>query len=141
MPSENFPIQKLLFFVAQDFDESLVPDVALFVSQLSASRAWSIQSPVFVNEGADSVRTLGGFVSLYNALPPNNLPSELDRQNLEDVKELIHQLQEFSSQKNLAFELELDGGHVGSVEDGELDKSLRIGLLEEWERVLSERGG
>ncbi len=87
------------------------------------------------------MRTLGGFVSLYNALPPNNLPLGTDRQNLEDVKELVHQLQGFSSQRNLAFELELDGGHVGSVVDGELDKSLRIGLLAEWERVLSEQEG
>jgi hypothetical protein len=141
MPSRNFPIQKLLFFVAQDFDQSLIAVVADFVSQLATRRDWTIQPPVFVNEGEGSVRTLGGFVCLYNELPPNDLPVRLDRQNLEDVKALVNELTKFSSENGLAIELELDGGHVGAVEDGEPDKSLQVGLLSEWERVLSERGG
>lgn len=141
MPPENFPIQKLLFFVAQDFEESLIAVMADFISQLATLRAWTIQPPVFVNEGEGSVRTLGGFVCLYNALPPNDLPAPLDRHNLEDVKALVNELREFSSQNGLAFELELDGGHVGAIENGEPDRSLPVGLLSEWERVLSERGG
>ena len=60
MTSPVYPIQKLLFFVAQDFDGPLVSEIERFMQTLSASRDWSVAAPAFVNESAGGVRTLGG---------------------------------------------------------------------------------
>lgn len=139
MPSPVYPIQKLLFFVAQDFDEPLVSEIERFMQTLSASRDWTVAAPVFVNESAEGIRTLGGYLSIFSALPPNQLPAEIDRHNLEEVKDLVSGLQALSLEQELAFELELDGVPVGGLEDGRPDRNLRIGLVEEWERVLAER--
>ena len=139
MTVTNSPIQKLLFFVAQDFEDSLVEIIERFVQDLSRSRDWSVAAPVFVNESADEVITLGGYLSIYSALPPHDLPTELDRRNLDEVKDLISGLRKLSQEQDIDFELELDGVPVGAVEGGQPDRSLRTGLIEEWERVLSER--
>lgn len=133
---ENIPIQKLLFYLP-DYDDSVAVEVEGLLEELAASRNWVLHPPVYVNEGEDDFETLGGYVSLYSALPPNNLPLEVDRSHLEEVKALVSRLRYFSKAHHLAFEFELDGESVGLIEDGNLDEDLRVGLLEEWERVLS----
>lgn len=139
MPHHDYPVQKLLFFVAQDFEDSLPEVIERFTEDLSSSRGWSVAGPVFVNETTDGLPTLGGYLSLYSALPPNELPTEPDRLNLEEVKELIRGLETLTREHQLAIDLELDGVPVGSVEDGKSDRTLNDGLIREWERVLTER--
>ena len=140
MHHTNLPTQTLLFFVGQEFDEELEPEIEQLVEDLADSRPWSIHPPEFVNEADDDdIETLGGMLTVYNALPPNNLATELDRANLEEVKDLVRMLQTFSQERDIVFELELDQVSVGTIENGQMDESLRIGLLEEWERVLTER--
>ena len=139
MPDSAFPVQNLLFFVDQDIDGELEAAIERLVKELTISRTWSIRPPEFVNELDDDIETLGGLLTVCNALPPNNPPTELDRANLEEVKDLVHALKVFSKARSVVFGLELDQVSVGSVRDGEVDESLRIGFLEEWERDLMER--
>lgn len=139
MPNSDYPIQKLLFFVAQDHDDALTPVIERFVDELSGSRSWSASRPVFLNESWDGLTILGGYLSIYSALTPHQLPPELDRRNLEEIKDFIQRLKVLSEENEIAFELELDGVPVGTIEDGIVDENLRVILLEEWERTLKER--
>ena len=137
--SANHPIQKLLFFVAQDFDNSLVRVIENFVREIGLLRNWVLGPPEFVNETVNGIDTLGGVLRIYSALPPSELPCDIDRTHLDEVKEVVRSVQIISLKHGLAFEFELAGIHVGSIEDGELDRSLQVGLLEEWEHALRLR--
>ncbi len=64
--------QKLIFYVAQDLDQSIKSDVQQLVNELAASRVWSISPPSFVDEideGGGSSRwnvgDLFGFTAKY----------------------------------------------------------------------------
>ncbi len=92
-----------------------------------------------MNESFDGIETLGGYLSVYNALPPDELPVHLDKVNLDEVKDFIGKLAISSKEKGVAFELELDQVPVGSIDNGATDKNLDVGLIGEWERVLIER--
>lgn len=144
---QNHPKQKLLFFVAQDIDEALRGKVRDFVLQLNGKRSWLLGSPRFVNsrqepddtsKGDRAIETLGGYLELYSALPPLQLPRDVDLQHFNEATDLIHAIQEFSNREKLAFEFELDGTFVGSVTDGKMDRSLAQGLLGEWKRQLDK---
>ena len=141
----NHPKQKLLFFVAQDLDDSIRANVRDFVLRLASLRQWLNGPPRFVNsrdEPADTsqgdmpIETVGGYVEIYSALPPWTLPREIDLQHLDEVMALVRSLRGFSREHSLAFELELDGTFVGGITDGELDRVLAEGLLGEWKRQL-----
>jgi len=147
-------IQDLLFFVASDFEDSLIDDVAELIDKLAASREWLLGPPVFVNEeleGPDvykgseedeDIYTLGGLFRLYSSYSPERLPREVDRIHFEEVQEIVRQVRRFSLEKQVDFEFELDQEHIGTIRNGEMDRSLREGLLEEWEAVLrGEREG
>jgi hypothetical protein len=133
---EDIPIQRLLFFLDQDFDDSLAILMEDFVEGLADRRSWVIHPPVYVNEEVDGVPTLGGYVSLYSTIPAGRLPRDIELRHLEEVKELIGCLEELSKQYGLTFELELACDHVGAIENGQMDQSLREVLLEEWEKCL-----
>ena len=47
-------------------------------------------------------------------------------------------MKNISKAEGLAFELELDGIYVGAIEDGEMDRTLQVGLLEEWRNHLQQ---
>jgi hypothetical protein len=141
----NHPTQKLLFFVAQevrDEDRQLVRD---FVEKLAASREWVIRPPKIVNDVDEPessftedmpVETVGGYLEIYSAVPPLRLSREIDLQHLEEVTALVEAVRDLSQQNGLAFEFELDGKFVGSIEDGKMDRCLSEGLLGEWRRHL-----
>jgi hypothetical protein len=140
----NHPIQKLLFFLAQDVSEEDRYLVRSFIERLAATREWVIRPPKVVDEVDEPensiedspVETVGGYVEIYSALQPLQLPREIDLQHLEDVTTLVEAVRDLSEQHSLAFEFELDGEFVGSIEDGRLDRCLSEGLLGEWRKHL-----
>jgi len=148
MPSSvalNRRKKKLLFFVSQDIDGNMRSNIRDFVLRLAGKRRWLLGPPQFVNshqEPADTskgdlpVETLGGYLELYSALPPSQLPREIDLQHFNEVTELINAIQEFSREQHLEFEFELGGTFVGAMTDGNMDRSLAQGLLGEWKRQL-----
>jgi hypothetical protein len=83
------------------------------------------------------LETLGGELEIYSALPPASLPRDVDRQHFEEVSAIVQALRELSQREGLAFEFELGGVYAGSIEDGQIDRTLKIGLLDEWQRNLS----
>jgi|SRR5208282_3618902 len=139
------PKQKLLFFVAQDLDDSIRANVREFVLRLAGLRRWFNGPPRFVNSrdepedtsrGDMPVETIGGYLEIYSALPPWTLPREIDLQHLEEVTALLKAICDFSRENKLAIELEFDGELIGAIEGGEMDHSLTEGLLGEWRRHL-----
>ena len=143
--SSNHPRQRLVFYVAQDFDDSIREAVKGFVHELAGGREWVIRPPKIVDTSVEAenpendapVLTLGGYIELYSALPGTNLPKEVDLQHLKEVEHLVEQVRAFSEKHSLAFEFELNGTFVGSSEDGILDRTLKVGLLGEWRKHLS----
>ena len=137
----NHPQQQFLFFVAQDFDDDLAEYVRQFVGELGSLRDWVVSPPKFIDECSESelgtpVRTLGGALMIYSALPPNELPREIDVRHLEEVEAIISKICDFSRKHELAIEFNLDGKFVGAVEDGDADRTLAHGLVGEWKRHL-----
>lgn len=138
--SPDHPKQKLLFYVAQDVDESVRNTIHQLVDRLANSRSWVIAPPRFVDvedSGETPVETVGGELEIYSALASVGLARDVDRQHFDEVVSVVDAVKTLSAQAGLAFEFELDGNFVGAIEDGELDRSLRVGLLEEWKKHLS----
>jgi hypothetical protein len=142
---KDHPKQKLVFFVAQDVDDSIRAKVETLIAALAARRRWLngpprfldvVDDPLDESKGDLPVETLGGYLEIYSAWPPFLLPREVDLQHLDEVTTLLTQLCEFSRHHGIPFELELDGAFVGRVLNGEMDASLAEGLLGEWRRQL-----
>ncbi|HET9395116.1 MAG TPA: hypothetical protein VFO36_03590, partial [Nitrospiraceae bacterium] len=134
-----------LFIVAQDVDDDVRASVREFVRQLAPLRNWLNGPPRFVHSkerpadrsrGDMPVETVGAYLDIYSASPPLMLPREIDLQHLEEVTTLVDAVRDFSRETTLEFEFELDGNFIGAVADGEMDRSLSEGLLDEWKRQL-----
>ena len=96
---EKQKICKLLFFVDQEFEDSLIDEVEELIQGLAASREWQLGPPAFVSEEDNNeIYILGGLFSLYSAYAPTKLPEEVDRIHLEEVKEIVRQVQGFSAE-------------------------------------------
>jgi len=141
----NHPKRKLLFFVAQDLDDSIRTNARDFVLRLASLRRWLNGPPHFVNSreepedtsrGDMPVETLGGYLEIYSALPPWTLPREIHLQHLDEVTALVNALRDFSREYSVSIEFEFDGELIGAIDDGEMDRSLAEGLLGEWKRQL-----
>ncbi|GID07696.1 MULTISPECIES: hypothetical protein [Pseudomonas] len=132
--------QKLIFYVAQDLDQSIKSDVQQLVNELAASRVWSISPPSFVDEideGGEEV--VGGMLEIYSALQPNILSTDMDSKNLDEVEELISAVRDLSEREGLSFEFQLDTTYVGSIDDGVIDRVLLEGLLVPWRDNLKRK--
>lgn len=138
--SSEYAKQKLIFYVAQDIDQSIRSNVQQLVDRLAASRIWSVSPPGFIDEIDESgLEVVGGMLEVYSALLPNILPVDVDSKNLDEVEELIEAVRDLSEKENIAFEFQLDATYVGSVEDGVIDRTLREGLLVPWRDNLNGR--
>jgi len=132
--------QKLIFYVAQDLDQSIKSDVQQLVNELAASRVWSISPPSFVDEideGGEEV--VGGMLEIYSALQPNILSTDMDSKNLDEVEELISAVRDLSEREGLSFVFQLDTTYVGSIDDGVIDRALLEGLLVPWRDNLKRK--
>lgn len=134
----NHPVQKLVFFLAQDADELTRTTVKSFVASLASLREWIIEPPSKITDENDP-SLVGGCIKIYSALPPNVLPLDIDLKHFEEVDVVISALKRFSYEHMLAFEFELDGKFVGAVEDGNADRNFQVGLLGEWKKQLDAR--
>lgn len=140
---EKYTKQSLLFYVARDVDIQTCEKINACIVRLAEEHHWLIGPPQFVNttdnakemaeEAPDT--TIGGVLQIYSALA-GNLPRYVDVKSLQDVEKLVRAVQELSQREDLEFEFELDGEFVGTIDAGELDQSLKIGLLEEWHRQI-----
>lgn len=152
-PLEKQKIRSLLFYVYEDdeenttngFEDSLISEVEDLIKKIAGSREWILGPPVFVNEEDegdgedgedDTLYILGGLFRLYSSYAPERLPRDVERIHFEEVKEIVEQVRRFSSNKQIVFAFELDQDDIGRIENGILDKFLRVGLLEEWEKAL-----
>jgi hypothetical protein len=133
--SPNHPVQRLVFFAAQDVDKETKAAFESLVDEIRTLREWIIGPPRKVTDQNDE-NLVGGCLEIYSAKPPNKLSKEVDKHHLEEVESLVDVLKRFSFEHMLAIEFELDGEFVGALEDGEMDRSLREGLLGEWKRQL-----
>lgn len=131
----NHPVQRLIFFVAQDIDESTRIAFGTLVGNLGHLREWVIGPPRNIADQNDP-SLVGGGVEIYSAQPPNELSKEIDRRHYQEVEAIVGALARFSYEHMLAIEFELDGEFVGALEDGKMDRSLEEGLLGEWKRHL-----
>lgn len=130
--------QNLIFYVAQDLDQSIRSDVHQLVSELAASRVWSIAPPTMVDEiDENGLEVVGGTLEIYSALPPEKLPHDVDLKNLEEVEALIHAVRDLSEKGSISFEFQLGATYVGSIEDGVIDRVLQEGLLAPGRNYLS----
>lgn len=129
--------QKLIFYVAQDLDQSIRSNVQQLVNEVAASRIWSVTPPSFIDEIDESgMEVVGGILEIYSALPPNLLPIEMDSKNLDDVEALVGAVKKLSENESLSFEFQLDTTYVGAIEDGVIDRVLLDGLLVPWRNHL-----
>jgi hypothetical protein len=143
--AQDHPKQRLLFFLAQEFDDGIQGTIRGFVLRLALLRRWLNGAPRFVDlheEPEDPSRedqpidTVGGYIEIYSAYPPWTLPREIELQHLDEVTALVNALCDLSREHELAFELELDDKFVGSIVFGTMNVTLSVGLLGEWRRVL-----
>jgi hypothetical protein len=141
---EKFPTQKLMFYVTQDIDESVRGVVRELIEKLSTSREWLLGPPTFIdtidypeNPEVDlPIETVGGVLKIYSALTSIPLPIDLDIKNYHEVVAVVEAVQKISSSENLDFDFELDGNFVGSIGDGDIDKTMQVGLLNAWREHL-----
>jgi hypothetical protein len=145
MLAPDHPKQRLLFFAAQDLDDSLRATIRGFVLRLALLRRWVNGPPRFVDSheesldpasGDEPVVTVGGCIEICSAYSPRTVPREIDLQHLDEVTALANAICELSREHNLAFDLELDDKFVGSIVAGDMDRTLSEGLLGEWRRGL-----
>jgi hypothetical protein len=141
-PSE-YPRQLLAFFFAEDSQAaSLKNELNAMLHRLSGERRWVLGAPKLLDEVIpggkvdDEVRTLGGTLEVFSALPPSKLPIDVDRKQLEDVAALVAAVQRFSADTGAVFEFQLGDTFVGAIEAGKISATLQVGLLDEWSRVV-----
>jgi hypothetical protein len=133
----SHPVKSLLAFVDSDFVEDDVDHLRQLAEDLAAGPVgWLLGPPQLVDEvdPEDGVRTVGLVHHVYAAFDTRGalLAESVDRQQLEEVRELIAGLQAVSARSEIDIGLELDDDSVGWIEQGEVTQSLRVGFLEAW---------
>lgn len=96
----KFAKQKLIFYVAQDLDQTIRSNVEQLVNEVAASRIWSVTPPSYIDEiDENGAEVVGGILEIYSALPPNILPIEMDSKNLDDVEALVGAVKNYLKKK------------------------------------------
>ena len=125
--------QKLIFYVAQDLDQSIRSNVQQLVNEVAASRIWSTAPPIFIDAiGEGGAEVVGGMLEIYSALQPNILSVDMDSKNLDEVEEIVCAVKKLSEKENISFEFQLGTTFVGAIDAGVIDRVLLEGLLVPW---------
>ncbi len=140
----NNSMQEFIFFIVSEIPEEDIRKFKKLLMEINFSRKWVIGPPQFIDEieepenpeTDEGIRTLGGVLEIYSALPPNQLPHEIDQKHYEEVTTIVNRLVDFSKEIDCEIECELDGVHVGTINNGEADNLITVGLLGEWEAGL-----
>src|SRR5687767_8047367 len=143
----HHPTHTLLVYFEGEPAEPEKRAVQNAVETLAGSRAWALEPPQFIDQdvpvdGAAPIPTVGAVYSLYSGYPPwgDRLPKDVDQAQLDEVESLLDTFAVLSARLGRRFVVELEGETIGEVEGGELNDSLRDGLLDEWRRVSDARG-
>lgn len=142
--SPNHARQIFSFSIPGGSNAEVHADLERVIEDVAHSRAWLLGPPAYACEpdsleDGEEIKIAGGVLEIYSALPPWTLPTETDRQHLEEVTALVEALRPFSARWHVELEFFLDSTYVGDVADGQMDRSLAETLLGEWRRVLEKR--
>lgn len=135
-------MEPLLFCLDDDIDPYPRDAVEAAVQALAASRTWTFEPPVHVDEVDDEgTETVGGVLWMPAAVLGGaaNLNIEQEEALLADTEAVVAAVCEISARLRLVFVFELREEPIGWVEAGVPDDGLTEGLLGEWKRVLTER--
>lgn len=136
----------LLFYVAQRITPEIREEVRAFVVGLQGRRAWMLGAPKLVEITEDlatqaedePVETLGGQLEVCSARIAGGLPNDVDAAFYDEVSELVEAVRQFSERASIAFDFMYGDTFVGEIEEGEVDKTLQVGLLDEWRKHLGQ---
>lgn len=141
------PRQKFLFFIEEDLEneinESEIENLRNVVELLSMSNDWIISPPQFVNESDNDSGAItnicGCLLETYCSFPPLDklIPREVHETLFAEAILVIEAFKDYSQETSHTVTLELDDVYVGSIVKGVYDKSLRLGLIGEWEKNLN----
>ena len=136
--------QALLLYVDADFenfDETIARDLEQLVLALSQAPEFIGAELEYVDSTDDTactlpedvpIRTLG----IHLQVSDRKSNQDVQRRDLQRVRRLIEALSQYSSNRNISFESELDGDPCGGIVGGRVSKSLQVGLIESWESSL-----
>lgn len=120
----------------------MLSQVKDLVDELASLRNWVIGPPRFIYQKAEAkggdepIITLGGALEIHDARLPLTIPKDIDFAEFKEVEELVEIVRQFSEILALSIEFYLDAMFIGSIESGILDRTLKVGLLEEWRKRL-----
>ncbi|MEO8378056.1 MAG: hypothetical protein ABI779_00185 [Acidobacteriota bacterium] len=135
----------MLFYVVGDVDDALIEHLRDAIDDVAESRDWTVGPPTFIEEDDenDNEVLVGGTFEMYTALPPwaEKLDPKVDQAHFNEVTSIVSAMKRFSDRTGATVVFEIDDHSVGEIAHGTLDRTLQVGLLGEWERVLNERDG
>lgn len=142
----SLPRETLLFYVAQPITPEIREEVRAFVAGLQGRRAWMLGAPKLVDVTEDlatrieddPVKTLGAQLEVCSAKIAGGLPKDVDAAFYDEVSELVEAVRQFSERAAIAFDFMYGDTFVGEIEDGEVDRTLQVGLLDEWRKHLGQ---
>jgi hypothetical protein len=117
--------------------EESAEEMGRLVAQLNEDRLWSGGPIRFVNEiDASSasqpedvpIHTVGGTLQLRRQ---DDSPPSIEAAQLAEVELLMERLRAFTRSAGSVV-IQYDGEEIGGIENGEMDRSLSVGLLDEW---------
>jgi hypothetical protein len=136
----DHPLDALEFFL-QDPSAQAASRFTTFLLDLR-QRSWTLRPPELVDEQEEGsgCRNLGGVLQVYCGHPPwgDKLPVDIDAAQFRETRELLQDLCSLSREMG-PFVVWFDGEEIGDIADGRIDRSLREGLLQEWERTVRSR--
>ncbi|WP_175190432.1 MULTISPECIES: hypothetical protein [Burkholderia] len=127
----------LVAIISSDFDENDVARFQSIVGSLSAHK-WSNGLPQFFDEVDDEGCTRPEDVPVRSVgcvlfFPTNAIRDQVvEQSSYSDVSSLIGFLKAYSRDTGVEFEIEIDRTYVGTIENGEANRVLEVGLLESW---------
>lgn len=138
------PRDKLLFYVADEVTPQTRERVRRFVSEIANSRQWLLGPPQYLHltedlatrDGDLPIETVGGELEVCSARIPGGLPRDIDARHYAEVNDLVQGVRRLSGEAAVPFEFMYSGIYAGAVEAGEIDKTLQVGLLDEWRKRI-----